>query len=79
MCHCCLRLNVDCQPLMQVVELFPNFVPIEPAGDRPRPGGDIVDSSLFSNIARRFRTPPDMMTDVTEAKARLALCIKFWK
>ena len=78
MCHCCLRLNVDCQLLMQVVVLFPNFVPIDPAGDRPRSGGDI-DDSLFSNIARRFRTPPDMTTDVTEAKARLAPCIYYGK
>lgn len=36
--------------------------PIEPAGDRPRSGG-LVDVSLFSNIARRLRTPPDILTD----------------
>ena len=36
--------------------------PIEPAGDRPRSGG-LVDTSLFSNIASRLRTPPDILTD----------------
>jgi hypothetical protein len=62
---------------MQVVVIFPNIVPIDPAGERPRSGGDIDNSSLFSNIARRFRTPPDMMTDVTAAKTRLALRIYY--
>jgi hypothetical protein len=33
------------------------FLPKVPAGERPLSGGD-VDSSLFSNIARRLRTPP---------------------
>jgi hypothetical protein len=33
-------------------------IPIDPAGDRPRSGGDVDVSSLFSNIARRFLTPP---------------------
>jgi hypothetical protein len=49
---------------MQVEVLFPDIVPMDPAGERPRSGGDMDDSSLFSNMARRFRTPPDMMTDV---------------
>lgn len=29
----------------------------EPAGDRPREGGEVVLFWLFSNLARRLRTP----------------------
>ena len=37
------------------------YLPIDGAGERPLlGGGDVVESSLFSNIARRLRTPlPD--------------------
>lgn len=35
-------------------------IPREADGDRPRSGG-LVESSLFSNIARRLRTPPDIL------------------
>ena len=35
---------------------------MDPAGDLPRSGG-LVETSLFSNIARRLRTPPDILTD----------------
>ncbi len=53
--------------------MLPDCIPVprEPTGERPRSGGDVEDSSLFSNIARRFRTPPlddlgaAMMTGVT--------------
>lgn len=44
---------------------------MDPAGERPRSGGDIEDSSLFSNIARRFRTPPDM-TKAVQVNGQLA-------
>ena len=33
---------------------------METAGDRPRSGG-LVETSLFSNMARRLRTPPDIL------------------
>lgn len=53
--------------------MLPDFIPVprEPTGERPRSGGDVEESSLFSNMARRFRTPPAdddgaaMMTAVT--------------
>ena len=42
---------------------------MEPLGDRPRLGGDVDRSPLFSNIARRFRTPPlPEFTDMTARK-----------
>lgn len=42
-------------------------VPIEPVGERPLSGDSMADeeSSLFSNIARRFRTP-DMLNRFTK-------------
>jgi len=52
------------------------------AGDRPRLGGDVDKSELlFSNIARRFRTPPapelallaDMTAEEGAMSARLSL------
>jgi len=37
-----------------------NYSPTDPAGERPLSGGlDAV--SLFSNIARKLRTPPDIL------------------
>ena len=33
-------------------------IPMTPAGDRPLSGGGGAVSSLFSNMARRLRTPP---------------------
>ena len=37
--------------------------PADPAGDRPRSGG-LLEASLFSNMARRLRTPPDILADI---------------
>jgi hypothetical protein len=64
---------------MQVEVLFPDIVPMDPAGERPRSGGDMDDSSLFSNMARRFRTPPDMMTDVAESRTWFGLSVNYGK
>ena len=44
--------------------LFPETA--ELLGDRPLLGGDVEWSRfLFSNIARRFRTPPALLADIT--------------
>lgn len=44
--------------------LFPETA--ELLGDRPLLGGDVEWSPfLFSNIARRFRTPPALLADIT--------------
>lgn len=39
------------------------YQPDVDAGERPLSAGGLVSGSLFSNIARRLRTPPDILPD----------------
>jgi hypothetical protein len=64
---------------MQVEVLFPDIVPMDPAGERPRSGGGMDDSSLFSNMARRFRTPPDILLMSQNRKLGWSFCINYGK
>lgn len=48
------------------------------SGDRPRLGGDVDWSleALFSNIARRFRTPEALFEDMTVEGTRVSVCFE---
>ena len=78
--HCCPDVNSPGRSTATKLALtlltgllFPELT--EPLGDRPRLGGDVDWSApLFSNIARRFRTPPlPVFADMTVRKVSVGV------